>query len=122
MQVQDIGVVQQASLPLYEARGWLKFLGILSIIQGVLAALSIVGIILCWLPIWLGMLLLGSANRLEQAAQSGQVVVFVEAQRKLKTYFIINGVMTLVGLAAAAVILALAFAGIIGGGLEEMFH
>ena len=122
MQVQDIGVVQQASQPLYEARGWLKFLGILSIIQGVIAAFTIVGIVICWLPIWLGMLLMGSANRLEQAAQSGQVGEFVEAQRKLKTYFIINGVLTLIGLAGAAVAILIIFAGILGGGMEHMFR
>ncbi len=37
--------VQQLSLPIFQARGWLKFLGVISIISGVGSALSIVGIL-----------------------------------------------------------------------------
>ena len=44
-------VLQQMLEPLYRAKGWLKFVGVLSIIQGVLSILSIWGILICWLPI-----------------------------------------------------------------------
>ena len=37
--------------------GWLKFLGIILIIAGGLYALTLVGIIIAWLPIWLGILI-----------------------------------------------------------------
>ena len=43
--------------PLYEARGWMKFLGIVMVIAGIFTAITIVGIIIAWLPIWLGVLL-----------------------------------------------------------------
>ena len=43
--------------PLHDAAGWMKLIGTLAIIQGVLLALTIVGLIIAWLPIWLGVLL-----------------------------------------------------------------
>ena len=41
----DAHAVQELSMPIFQARGWLKFLGVLSIIGGVGQALSIVGIL-----------------------------------------------------------------------------
>jgi hypothetical protein len=55
-------VIREVGTPLFMGRGWLKFLGVISIIQGVLTAFSIVGILICWIPIWLGILLLRSAG------------------------------------------------------------
>ncbi|MFO7651171.1 MAG: DUF5362 family protein, partial [bacterium] len=43
--------------------GWLKFFGIVTIIAGALNALSLVGILWAWLPIWLGVLLVQAGSR-----------------------------------------------------------
>jgi hypothetical protein len=50
----DNCLIQVLSMPIYQARGWLKFLGVLSFIGGIFQALSIVGIVIAWLPIWMG--------------------------------------------------------------------
>lgn len=92
-------VVKELSLPLHSAKGWLKFLGILSIIYGVLTALSIVGIIIAWLPIWMGVLLFQSATALEEAFVNGEQEALARALDKLKVYFIIMGVVTLISIA-----------------------
>ena len=42
--------VRRASMPLYSARGWMKFVGIIMIIGGIPSAIGLVGII----PIWQG--------------------------------------------------------------------
>ena len=55
-------VVREVSAPLFAAKVWMKFLGVLMIIYGVLIAFTIVGIIICWLPIWIGVLLFQSAS------------------------------------------------------------
>ena len=44
-------VVREVSAPLFEAKGWMKFLGVLMILYGVLMIMTIVGIVICWLPI-----------------------------------------------------------------------
>lgn len=91
-------VVREVSLPLFSSKGWIKFLGILTIIYGVIAAMTIVGIIFAWLPIWLGVLLNQTANRIEQAHLSGDSVAMIRAQNSLSTYFTIYGVLALIGI------------------------
>ena len=102
-------IVRELAAPLASGRGWMKFLGILSIVSGALGALSIVGLIWAWLPIWLGVLLFQAASGVEQAAISGDATSFVTAQNRLRLYFMINGVMIIV--AFALVVLFLIFGG-----------
>jgi hypothetical protein len=89
----DSEFVREASLPLYSARGWMKFVGIMMIIGGIPSALALVGII----PIWQGVLLLQAASSLETAANTGQRYAFDSAMGNIKTFFVINGVLIIVG-------------------------
>jgi len=47
-------MIQQMADPLARAKGWMQLLAIVTILYGVLAALTIVGLIIAWLPIWVG--------------------------------------------------------------------
>jgi hypothetical protein len=91
-------VIRSASSPLAEAAGWMKFLGILSIIAGAFQMLSLVGILWGWLPLWMGILLYQSASSVESARLTGDYQALASAMSNLKTYFIINGVITLLGM------------------------
>lgn len=106
--VEDISI-QQLSAPIYQARGWLKLIGVLSIVGGAAQALSIVGIVVAWLPIWLGVLLYQAASSIESAAQSGDRFAFLRSMNNLKMYFVIQGVLTLLGILVAFVVLCIAF-------------
>jgi hypothetical protein len=84
--------------PLASGKGWMKFVGIMFIIQGAVTALTIVGILIAWLPIWTGVLLVQSAGALENAQLSGDAFALKESLSKLRTYFVIQGVLYLVGI------------------------
>lgn len=90
--------IAQLAMPLYGAKGWMKFLGVLTIIYGVFAALSIVGLLIAWLPIWIGVLLYQAANATEAAVHAQDAAALTRALEKLRTYFVIMGVLTLLGL------------------------
>ncbi len=90
--------VREVSLPLFSSKGWIKFLGILMIAYGALVALSIVGILIAWLPIWLGVLLNKTANSMEQAHLSGDKAAMIKAQNSLSTYFTVYGVLALISI------------------------
>jgi hypothetical protein len=107
-QVQE-KVIQQVSAPLYSAKGWMRLIGILLIITGVVYALSIVGIIFAWIPIWLGILVTGAANKMDMAYQTGDKYSFIEAQKKIGLYFTVYGVLTLIGLILFVLFFAVAF-------------
>lgn len=91
-------IVKEISLPLYSAKGWLKFLGILSIISGAFIVLFTfgLGLIIAWLPIWMGVLLFQSATAVEEANATGNTESLKKSLDKLKLYFIVMGVVTLI--------------------------
>lgn len=105
--IRDIG------LPIYQSKGWLKLLGVLSIIQGIMVAFSIIGIIIAWLPIWIGVVLYQSATTMETAYASGNAHMMRLALDKLKLYFTIQGILTLIGLIVGAMALMMGFMGMV---------
>ena len=68
------------------------------IINGVVAIFTLVGIVICWLPIWMGILLFKAASMIEVAQVNGDKVQLLESLKKIKTYFVINGVLMLIAL------------------------
>lgn len=96
-------LIRDLSMPLAAGKGWMKFLGIMFIIQGVFTALSIVGIIIAWLPIWLGILLNQSASAIERAQMSGDEAAMRMSMDKLRTFFAIQGVLMLIGIIMAVI-------------------
>jgi hypothetical protein len=90
--------IKNISQTLYPARNWMKLVGVLSIIYGALTALTIVGIVVAWLPIWMGVLLFQSASALERAVLMESADDLTMALAKIRTYFTIMGVLTLIGL------------------------
>ena len=101
--------VRLLSSPLYNNKGWIKFFGIMNIIYGVFAAVTLVGILFAWLPIWLGILINGAANNIERAYLAGDQQAMLQAQKKLSTYFVINAILVLVGLVFVGIILVVVF-------------
>jgi hypothetical protein len=113
------GMIKNLSYPLYNCKGWMKLLGVMSIIGGALQVLSIFGIIIAWLPIWTGILLFQSANAITQAYEGDNQAEMTRALFKLKTYFIIMGVLTLIGIIIGVVLF---FLFLLGSGLAIFSH
>ena len=82
-----------------KSKGWLKFIGIMMIIGGALEALSIVGIVVAWLPIWAGVILIQAANAAESFALNSDTSKLVELASKLRLYFTIQGIFIIVNIA-----------------------
>lgn len=101
-------------------KGWLRLMGVVSIVGGALQALTLIGIIWAWLPIWLGVLLTQAASQANEYADRRDMPALTAFTGKLRTYFVVSGVVTIVGLAmaAAGLIIALAF-GLWGGLLQH---
>ncbi|MCK4304647.1 MAG: DUF5362 domain-containing protein [Candidatus Eisenbacteria sp.] len=94
-------------VPAYEARGWLKFLGVVSIVVGAVQVLSIVGILVAWLYIWLGVLLWQAGDRAGQATLLRDPAMLEQYLQKAKTVFVIAGVTTVVGIAMSVLSLGM---------------
>lgn len=103
----DETLIKEVSGPLFGAKGWMKFLGVLMIIYAVLMTIMTlgIGIIVAWLPFWIGLLLFKAAGSVELAATSGSKQALVEAMSKLKTYFTIYGILALIGIVFAVIVM-----------------
>jgi hypothetical protein len=113
------GIIREISFPLYNCKGWMKFLGVMSIIGGALQVLTIFGVIIAWLPIWTGILLFQSANAIQQAHETDSKDDMKRSLSKLRTYFIITGVLTLIGI--IVFVLMLCF-GVLSIGFAALSH
>lgn len=91
----DNPLVTQLMEPIAKAGFWLKFMAIIQIIAGIFTAITVIGLLFAWLPIWMGILMWQIANRAKEAAISGDRLSGESAQNKTKTLFIIMGVITL---------------------------
>jgi hypothetical protein len=86
-----------------QSKGWLKFIGVLLIIYGIITALTIVGILIAWLPIWMGVLLFQAGGRADSAALTKDASQLVTMMDKLRVYFMIQGVLSIIVLAALVI-------------------
>lgn len=74
--------------------GWLKLVGIISIVMGALSIITIIGIIPGGILIWQGILLNRAGNGSREVG-GGNVNSIIEVLKPLKIYFIIQGVLIL---------------------------
>ena len=109
--------VRDLAQPLAAGKGWMKFVGVMFILQGALAAITLVGLLVAWLPIWIGVLVLQSAGAIERAQAHGDAAALKEALARLRTCFVIQGVMYLVGLVLTALYFTF-FAAMVGAMLH----
>ncbi len=83
--------------------GWMKFMGIVTIIGGCLQALSIVGLVIAWLPIWMGVVLTKAGSKAGEYADKGDFASLEGMTGQLKTYFTISGIMIIVSFAVSII-------------------
>jgi len=102
--------------PLHRGKFWMQLLAVVSILYGVLLALTVVGLIVAWIPIWAGVVLMQAAGASSRAFQSGDALEMKQAMGKLKTYFTIFGVLMLISI--ILMIVSMVFG--IGAGLVGM--
>jgi hypothetical protein len=83
---------------------WMKLLGVLLIIDGIIMLISVVGILFCWLPIWLGVIIFKAAGDAE-TANKGVPQQLGEYVQKINRFFLIAGILALIYLIVVLIFL-----------------
>ena len=109
-----MSLVHYLDEPLWRVKGWIQLMGILFILNGVLMIFSLWGIILCWLPIWLGLTLMSAAKNARAAAELNNQECLRQAIEKIALYFKINGIMVVLGFVLGILIGVAVAAGVLG--------
>ncbi|MBK9292507.1 MAG: hypothetical protein IPM52_12915 [Bacteroidetes bacterium] len=98
-------LVREISFSLSRNAGWIKFLGIVLMAYGVFLALSLVGLLIAWLPFWMGYLLNRAASKAKSATAYGDRYALQESLMNIGNYFIINGIVVIFSMLAVLVML-----------------
>ncbi len=101
--------IRDLSQPLAAGKGWIKFVGIVNIVMGALTALSIIGILWAWIPIWIGVLLMQAGGAIERAQMTGDESALRQSLDKLRVYFVIQGVLIIISLVLMALFMLFFF-------------
>ncbi|MFG6666966.1 DUF5362 family protein [Halomonas sp. HNIBRBA4712] len=110
---QRYELLRDVAEPLYRAKIWMQLIGVMLILGGVLTAITVVGIVIAWIPIWGGVVLMQAAGASKRAYQSGDERELRFALGKLKTHFTIFGVLVLLYL---LLFVGMTFLGLMGIG------
>jgi hypothetical protein len=86
-------------------RTWTKWFGIISIVSGGLACLTIVGIMSGWLPILYGYWILKSGESLEAYAQRGDMAALDQGLGHLRNYFLTMTIIVILALASVLLVI-----------------
>lgn len=93
-EVVDHPVLDSMRRTARDMAGWLKFIGIVTFLSGLPAALTIIGLVVAWIPLWLGILLVQAGNAARRADDGDLLLIF----QKLRTFFMIQGIMMVIAL------------------------
>ena len=111
----EAGLDYGAIAPLCQAAGWLKFLGILNIIAGVIYCLTIVGLIVGWLPIWIGISLNKASSSLESGLARRSPGDIRAGMDSLALVIKIFGVLAIIGIVINVLYIAFFILVLVGG-------
>ncbi len=98
---RKVMIVRDVCLPLSTMTGWLRWLGIAFIAQGMLSALTVLGLLVAWLPIWAGVLMVKASGSLRKAHESEDETVIELAFTKLRSCVLVQGMLMLVSVSIA---------------------
>jgi len=120
-EIQDTNrVVEDLKFGAKNMSGWLKLVGVVNIIIGAMSALSIVGIIFAWVPIWMGVLLFQAGGKADEAQLQNRPEQLKIMLDKLRLYFLIQGVLIIVSIIFT--VIGMFIFGLSIGSLMEQFN
>lgn len=108
--VRDMGAVLAAN------GGWMKFLGVMMIIMGILNCLTVIGALFGWIPIWLGVVLNRAAGAASRAQMRGDALDLEESLDRVGFFFKLQGILILIVLILYVLLIVAALAsGVLAG-------
>lgn len=100
-------LIRKLGLTAAGSTGWMKFLAVLLVISGIFLIFSIWGILICWLPIWAGIVLFKAAGDAEMASR-GAPAKLLELLVKINKFFMIMGIYALIMIIIMVVVFIIA--------------
>lgn len=118
MKKKDNELEQKVTTSCKEMSGWIKLLAIAYLVIGGIYALTIFGMVIAWILIWIGVILLRVSKSCREVA-SGTFESLGNMFASLKTFFVLTGVFTIITIALSIIWFIIMGIAMIGGFLGE---
>lgn len=92
--------IKRLVYPLYQSLPWIRVFAACLILYGALITVTGVGVLIAWLPMWIGVMLFLASKSIVNAYNENDEEAFVQTISRLKTIFIT------LGLSSVALIIA----------------
>lgn len=116
----SFGAINQ--MVLTDLNKWMKFVGTVMLILGILYSLPIITLIISWVPILLGIKLRKSAEALTLwQSNNSDINALNTGLGELKTFFLINGVLMIISLGFLVLYMIAIIALLATGTFDEIF-
>lgn len=99
---------------------WMKFIAIVDIVIGAMYCATCIGAVAGWIPILLGVWALNSSKNFRLYADQNNEQAFDQAISKLKSIYLFNGVLTIIGLVFMALYIVFAIIMLITGAFSTI--
>lgn len=105
-------VAKELLAPLLRARGWMRFLAVVTVLFGISMVFTGWGILIFWLPVWAGVALWQAAGALEGLeSDSADPSEIRRGLDRLRLWFVLQGVFTAISVTVLFVLLGFAMMG-----------
>ena len=97
------------ALPLYESRLWIRLFAACLIFYGALITVTGVGVLVAWVPMWIGILLLLVSRTIKTAYEKNDEHALMLSLSRLKTFLTILGLSSVVLIISSIYLVKYAF-------------
>ena len=89
---QISALVSSLTSPLYHSRFWINLFAACLIIYGALITVTGIGVLVAWIPLWIGVLLILTTKSIKAAHTGRDEKALLKSLNRLKTIFTILGI------------------------------
>ena len=79
--------------PILRSRKWIAILGVIYLVNGFVAAITVFGLLIAWVPMWLGVILLCISFDLRRYEEESSDSSLLSALKNLESFFRINCIL-----------------------------
>lgn len=93
---------------LYKQMGWLKFIGIVNLVLGIVLSLPILSLVVTWVMIWVGLMAISAANQFKQGYEEHDKYFAMKGMEELSKLVRVVSILSVVSLGLGLLLLIIA--------------
>lgn len=93
---------------LYKQMGWLKFVGVVNLVFGIVLSLPILSLVVTWVMIWIGIMAISAANQFKKGYEDHDKYFAMKGMEELAKLVRVISILSVVSLGLGFLLLIIA--------------